>query len=164
MAKFVIRQGSHRALPLSFGIYFGKKVMSRKVTFHEDCRYDLQGEDQKDWNKLFGIGYLWSIHKDSARFGWRYNKDKDRIELSAYAYVNGERIMEYIGDVEIGIEAELSLTIFSDSYNFYFEQQEYSDLVTIHKASNKFISYKCGLYFGGNQTAPHAMSVTINKI
>ncbi len=161
--KYVIRQGSHRALPLSFGIYFGKKSMARKVIFHDDCRYELGNENQLDWNKLFGLGYLWSHHTDSARFSWRYKKEKDCIELGAYAYVNGERIMEYIGDVEIGIEANLSLSIFGDGYNFYFEQQGYSDLVTIPKTTNKKISYKLGLYFGGNEVAPHDMRVTIDK-
>lgn len=163
MATYRIRQGSHRALPFSFGIYWDKKSMSRKIIFNEDCRYDLDGEDQLDWNKLFGLGYLWSLHTDSARFGWRYKKEKDCIEIAAYAYVGGERIMEYIGDIEIGVEAELTLTIQPDFYNFDFSQEGYADFVTIPKTTNKKISYKLGLYFGGNKTAPHEMKVTIDK-
>lgn len=163
MATYRIRQGSHRALPFSFGVYFGKKSMVRKVVFHEDCRYDLGNENQLDWNKLFGLGYLWSLHTDSARFSWRYKKEKDCIELGAYAYVSGERIMGYIGDVEIGMEAKMSLTIFQNGYNFYFEQEGYSDTVTISKRVNKKVSYKLGLYFGGNEVSPHDMHVTINR-
>ena len=165
MAKYVIRQGSHRALPFSLGVYIDKKVMTRNVTFHPDCRYDLGNENQQDWNKLFGLGYLWSLHTDSARFAWRYNKEKDCIEIAAYAYVDGERIMEYICNIQIGHTYTLSLDVTESRYTFTVNwgivtmgQEE------VLKNRSKIISYKLGLYFGGNEVAPHEMHVTIDRV
>lgn len=165
MAKYLIRQGSHRALPLSFGLFIGKKSMTRKVIFHSDCRCDLGNDNQYDWNKLFGVGYLWSPHTDSARFGWRYNKQNDVIEIGAYAYVSGERTMNYIGSVPLEQECTLSLIISKKYYDFSLQYDGGTAGIgdIIPKTTNKLFSYKMGLYFGGDEVAPHDMHVTIDK-
>lgn len=166
MAKFVLRRGFHRASPLSFGIFVGKDIMKRSVTFTDSCRYDLGNANQEDWNKLFGVGYLWSHHDNSARFGWRYNKQKDCIEIGTYCYIDGQRIMDYICDVSIGKEYIMILKITEDYYSFEVidTESQPSKIRYTPKWHNKLFSYPLGLYFGGDEVAPHDITVIITKM
>lgn len=65
--------GTHRARPLYWLHWFfwliRPKAIRRNVIFSQESKYDLQSEDQQDWNKLFGISFSINSHKQSARFG-----------------------------------------------------------------------------------------------
>lgn len=60
----------------------------------EGARYDLDIDaDQDDWNKLPGFTPCTiHHHTDSCRIGWRWNLEKECIELTPYLYVDGQRI------------------------------------------------------------------------
>src|SRR3954462_10892015 len=116
---FRIPSGKHYARPFHLGIWWNRKSFAWKVIFTNSCRYDLRSDDQLDTNKLCGIGYLFGGHHvDSARFGWRYNKETDLVELIAYCYVNKERIIKPIAACEIGKEYKLSLYASDSIYSF----------------------------------------------
>jgi hypothetical protein len=157
-----IKKGKHRPQALSLGLFFNKTSIRKRVLFHDNCRYLLPGTDQQDINKLFGLGYFWSIHKDSARFGWRYIPEMDRILIFAYCYVNGVRIAEKIGAVRLNQYYEFHLLISDAGYTFNLQndfggwQKAY-----IEKSHGKKFSYPAGLFFGGNRPAPQNISVEI---
>ena len=40
-----IKKGKHRGKPISFGLWYNRKIIERNVSFNPDCRYLLEGED-----------------------------------------------------------------------------------------------------------------------
>lgn len=163
---FRIPAGRHRALPLRFGFWWRRNSFTWTVKFDESCQYDLHNDDQFDTNKLVGIGYLPGHHKDSARFGWRYWTDRKEIELTAYCYVNGRRIIQHVCFCEIGKEYRIKLQVLATSYYFdVYEQGEMSavGIVTVDHGHEKKIRYRLGVYFGGNRVAPHEITIQLKK-
>lgn len=177
---FRIPKGKHRVRPLRFGLWWNRNHFKWSVLFTESCRYDLKTDDQFDTNKLVGVGYLrgwfrpakaswWKLwayhHKDSARFGWRYWTDRGEVELSAYCYVNGRRVIQHIGFCEVNKWYNIRLRVTHRSYLFELEEVTGKSIgvaVTQHNHSKK-LQYRLGLYFGGNATAPTEMHIKIEK-
>jgi hypothetical protein len=161
-----IFKGAHFAWPLSLGIGYKRKDVVKKVTFEDSCKYKIEGEDMFDINKLFGIGYFFSPHTDSARFGWRYNPDVQEIELFAYCYVNKERVDWLLCELELNKAYVLGIHILVDSYYFYAIEANKGNIIateTIKKKHKKKWSYNLGFYFGGDKKAPRKMSVKFEK-
>lgn len=162
---FRIPRGKHRARPLRFGFWWNKKSITRDVIFTESCRYDLRNDDQFDINKLYGIGYLpGGHHKDSARFGWRYWTDRGEIELSAYCYINGQRVIKHICFCGIGKTYRLQLRLLHSAYFFICLSDEFNETVDVPYTHRKKIGYRLGAYFGGNQKAPHEIKIELKKV
>jgi len=164
---FRIPAGKHRARPWRFGLWFDKNSFAWKVKFTESCRYDLQSQDQFDTNKLIGIGYLPGHHKESARFGWRYDTVAGLIALDAYCYVRGQRVIKHIAWCEIGKEYRLRLKVLDTSY--YFDVYEpdavkANGIVTVEHFHEKKLKYRLGVFFGGNKVAPHEIKIELEKL
>lgn len=162
MSTFTIKKGRHRARPLRLGIYFNKKRIAFKVMFDSSCKYDI-GEDQEDCNKLFGIGYFPNHHKESARFGWRYNENTNLIELLSYCYVDGKRVIEYITSIQFNRWVLLSLSIEKGRYIFGAKKDEFETSFQTNHYHNKKIGYRLNPFFGGNQTAVHDTKIEMKK-
>lgn len=164
---FTIHKGHHRARPLRLALWWNKTSFTWKVNFDESCRYDLGNTDQFDTNKLCGIGYLPGHHTDSARFGWRYWTDRKEIELTAYCYVNGRRVIQHICFCEIGKEYDLYLKILSTSYYFSVCESN-SPVITgfswVDHSQDKKLGYRLGTYFGGQVRAPHDINIQLEKV
>jgi hypothetical protein len=159
-----IKKGRHRAWPFVLGLFFNRQTVRRTVTFGEGCRYWIEGPDMLDTNKLFGLGYFWSHHTDSARFGWRYDNAQS-IVLVAYCYVNGERIIKDLAKVPLFTAITCALYVQKEFYVF--------DVLingtpiwneVVKKYHLKKWSFPLGLYFGGNKPAPQTMQVEIKKV
>lgn len=164
--QYVIFKNFHRAWPLTLGLWRNKKHLSKTVVFTNSCRYRIKGEDMYDINKLFGIGYFFSHHTDSARFGWRYNPIMEMVEIFSYCFVNKERIDWPLGEIKINHPYELGISVKSDKYFFYVIDIKSNEMImheTITKTHNKKWSYPLGLYFGGNKKAPHKMKVKFER-
>ncbi|THU34236.1 hypothetical protein FAM09_24775 [Niastella caeni] len=166
---YTIFKGRNRARPWRFGFWWNRKCFAWAVKFEESCRYDLQSGDQYDINKLVGIGYLPNHHKHSARFGWSYQLETGKIELHAYCYVNGARVKKSIALCDIGKDYRIGLRISSFGYHFTcdekhaFNYQGKGYVIIAHRHKKKFC-YRLGIYFGGNQPAPHEMEIQIIKV
>lgn len=120
--------------------------------------------DQNDVNKIFGIGYMWT-GKNSARFGWNYNIQTDKINLFAYYHTNSPKgEFDKICEVEIGVTYLLILNIHERSYRFSVITEECEKSIDINRKHKKKLSYNQGLYFGGQQRAPHDITIEINKL
>lgn len=158
--KHVIKRGTHYARPLNlFDKLFsvGKCSADAIVKFGESCRYDI-GKDQTDINKLFGISFGYH-HTNSARIGWRYVPKFDKIELTTYCYVNGERIKEKsLGFVEFGKTYSVQILSTTDLVRFVLDGSVRAE----EKVPSSGISYPLSLYFGGNYYAPHNMYIDLN--
>jgi hypothetical protein len=163
---FRIPKGKHYSRPWHFGIYWRKTSFAWVVKFDESCMYDLGDDDQFDTNKLCGVGYLPHHHKESARFGWRYDTKLQQVELLAYCYVGGKRKIESVCFCDIGKEYHIILNVTSICYHLH-AYERYSTtclgMVTVGHDHNKKLGYRLGLYFGGNQVAPHEIKVAIKR-
>lgn len=163
-----ISSGKHRGRPGKFGLWIRKNILTYDVRFYTSCRYEIKGENQNDTNKLFGIGYFPSHHKESARFGWRYNKETDKIKLSAYCYVRGQRVIEELIEVPFLRWFRLELVVFVDEYYFIVTDtsQDWNMLAKAHiqKSHTKKLSYPLWVYFGGNEVAKKDMTLELKKI
>lgn len=164
---FRIPRGKHRSRPFRFGFWWRRKSFTWVVKFTESCRYDLGNTDQLDTNKLIGIGYLPGHHKDSARFGWRYDTKTEQVEMLAYCYINGRREIKSICHCMIGQWYDLHLKVLSTCY--YLAVHYKGDVRSIghawvnHSHGKKFM-YRLGVYFGGNARAPHKVEIELVKV
>jgi hypothetical protein len=63
-------------------------------------------------NKLFGFCFGFGVHKNSARFGWTYNKETNKIDIWCYFYNDGKltkkSVFEFADDIDLEFD-ELAL-------------------------------------------------------
>jgi hypothetical protein len=150
-----IPAGTHE--PLRFPrLLFGREH-TRTVMFYPSCKYDIGLPDQLDWNKLFGVGFFPGIHKNSYRFGWRYNPDLYRFEIAAYWYEDGVRKSEMLGQVRVLTPFEITISYHAGLVTFSLKGQSSISV----KAKWSWIGLRLDFYFGGNQVAPHDMKILI---
>ena len=154
---YTIPKGKHRGRPINLGLWYNMRRLHRVVCFlsHQES---IPGEDAYDTSKLFGIGYLWSHKKDSARFGFVYNIHTRRYEIYAYVYASGERIIKHLADCEVGNYYQMTLIVMDDRYLFTVYGQGSAEVRHKHK---KKWSYPLNIYFGGQQTAPNELKIEL---
>ena len=165
--NFRIKKGKHRAWPPLVGLWLNKSVLRRKVCFDFSAKYDLGNNNQEDTNKLFGIGYLWSHHNNSARFGWRYVPETRNFLITAYCYINGKREIREICSVVANRNYLFEIIIYPDGYEFRVGDMENgykNGGLFITSKNNKTFAFLLGLYFGGNQTAPCDITIKMKKV
>lgn len=100
-----------------------------------------------------------SQHEFSARFGWRWSKNA--LRLFSYVYNNGIWSDKELGTVEIGSENTCSIKIEGDSYLFILNGKK----TTMPRASTTTSAQGLKLYpyFGGDEPAPHTISIWIKE-
>jgi hypothetical protein len=172
LQTFTIKKDKHRPNPWQrikqFAIWRNKKSMERIILFDITAKYELPIADQDDVNKLFGIGYLpGGHHKDSVRFGWNWNNETGRVRLFSYCYVNGERKIYELCEVINYHAWLLSIDVIGDVYSLTVRDALNTyyvvggcDVPFTHK---KKLSYALGLFFGGNNAAPHDVNIKMKR-
>jgi hypothetical protein len=161
---FTIHKGKHRSKPRKFSFWWGKDTFRWQVLFTPSCRYDLKSIDQLDINKLVGVGYLPTHHRESARFGWRYNNKTDRVEVFTYCYVGWKRVSSLIQECVIGRDYVFTLIINPQCYHFFVIEGDLFNDIIVPKAHNRKFQYRLGTYFGGNEPAPHDIRIKIKAV
>jgi hypothetical protein len=162
MIQCSVKKGKHRFFPNKWALWVFPKKLSTQVIFDFDCRYNIGG-NQTDINKLFGVGWFPHHHRNSARWGWRWCPEKEKIELFAYIYSNKKRISEYIDDVSLGNSITLTINIYKNRYAFIIEKKNRAPVAKMIDGITSFIGYRLGAYFGGNVPAPHGMTILISN-
>ncbi len=164
MSIYIIKAGQHDA-GYNFGIHMPNKTVSKVAILNSTCTYNHGDNDQLDINKLYGFSEGANHQYNSVRFGWRWSIVKQKFEILAYVYNNGQVIREeqadtFLGDVEVGQRFYTEVGV---SGNYY-------RLKTIinYKATEKYISrtgsglgYNLFPYFGGDKVAPHDVIVEL---
>ena len=136
--------------------------LSFKVKFDSSAIYTTaKPANQKDINKLFGFSDNNAMHHEySARFGWRWSDNALRI--FAYNYNSGVRSFKELGTVKIGAENSCSITVSGNKYIFNLNGAE----TVMPRASTTELAegYQLYPYFGGDESAPHAISIWIEEL
>ena len=161
-------KGFHRPLPFKVLAFNKIKTLNftRKFIFTDSCVYNLQDENQSDWNKLFGIFLgLFGIHKNSFRFVWRYVERCNNIEIGAYWYLNGKRNFTLLCAIPLNTEFLFNLAFADDRVIFSVVKDvtvSNHEVFVNTKIMTK-VRRECGIYFGGNRRAPHKITIIENK-
>ena len=135
--------------------------LSFSVKFDSSAIYQTVSKDnQGDINKLFGFSDNNAQHQQySARFGWRWSNNA--LRLFVYTYNNSVRSSKELGTIDIGTENSCSIKVSDDTYIFTLNGKS----VTIPRESKtvKAEGYKLFPYFGGDELAPHTISIWIKE-
>jgi len=161
-----IKAGKHRAWPPSVGLFWNCREFHRLIIFDESWKYQVDANHHI--NKLFGVGYVnGGHHKDSARFGCRYAPARDKIEIFSYCYISGLRREKLLCIVRFNTPYYFKLKVIEDAYQFEVsERKDAHDIVKYWQPyrHKKKLQYPLGIYFGGEQTAPHDILTDIRKV
>lgn len=159
MNAYVIKAGEHfSAHPIK--PYMGKSVFTVTVNFDESCRYNLNSVDQLDVNKLFGVSFG-NHEENSIRLGWAYNLDSLKMDLFTYTYEDSVRKINKIGSCNLNEDViiKLKLNFSAGSYQTTSLISIPQDQVFNYKYPALKIGYYLYPYFGGNNPAPHDMTI-----
>jgi len=162
LKKYTIKKGSHYS-GFHLSPFYDKNIAKYEVVFSKSCIYDLQNQDQYDVNKLFGLSYGYH-HIDSVRFGWR--ADGDKIEISAYCYRDGERLIKEMCHIDIDKPYLFEIKNIGSYYELELKDESsgFFSYARIAKPAIIKLGYRLFPYFGGNQIAPHEMEILMRKI
>lgn len=116
--------------------------------------------NQYDLNKLYGFSDCGTPHhNNSARFGWRWFNN--RLEIHTYCYSNGARYSQFMTLVELNQEYEYSIKLIGNQYLFTINGVSITMPRGCNGAGNK---YRLFPYFGGDEAAPHDISIRIKEL
>lgn len=156
-----IREGQHYAETNRFQV-FGRDQLRFDVVFDSSAVYSTRfPENMLDINKLYGFSdCATQHHANSARFGWRWNGKS--VDILAYTYIDGKRQSKMLGVSELNKEYSYALTINRHEYIFEFNGQQ----VKMPRYCDTDIAsgYLLYPYFGGDEAAPHDVSIFIREI
>lgn len=158
---FVLPEGKHSET------YPVQMLQSEALNFY--ARFDHTAiytsrteENQWDTNKLVGFSECNSHHhENSARFGWRWRNDS--LEIAAYAYSGGERIIEEMGTISLNKSAYFSLQLTDEHYVFTLNSHP-PVKISRTKSCELGAYYMLWPYFGGDEVAPHDISIRIKMV
>jgi hypothetical protein len=129
--------------------------------FDDTGRYNLGNVNQYDINKLYGFSDCFSSHhRNSARIGWVWNLSTSKMEIHAYTYADGKRNYKYITSVPLNKTIYYSIAI--DSRNYIMTADGISVSMERGCKSKNANGYKLYPYFGGDEVAPHNITIEIN--
>jgi hypothetical protein len=136
--------------------------LSFKVKFDSSAIYTTIAEsNQSDINKLYGFSDNNADHHAfSARFGWRWSNNA--LRLFAYVYNNSEMSFKELGTVQIGAESTCSIKVSGNEYIFSLNGTETK--VPRASTTTQAEGYKLFPYFGGDESAPHTISIWIQEL
>ena len=158
---YVIPEGQHRS-----GSYFNHPDNSRinfQFILDESAEYTTEiPENQNDVNKIYGFSDFGKAHqKYSIRLGWRYVKGN--VELCWLKRENSNNSSGFIKNVELN---EIYNAVI-DIKTFYYVIVVNNDTTMVRRRPDGFWGtirrYYLYPYFGGNEFAPHDITIKIRE-
>jgi hypothetical protein len=159
--QYSIKKGQHYA---EGNKYKAVDVSEMKFVVKFDSTAIYQSvlkENQYDINKLYGFSdNNTNHHQFSARFGWRWSDNA--LRLFAYSYNNGVVSYKELKAVAIGTEIDCSITVKKEAYVFTVDG--HSESFPRKAATDKAQGYQLYPYFGGDEAAPHDVTIYIKAL
>tara|TARA_R110001592_G_scaffold205026_1_gene455391 strand:- start:630 stop:1151 length:522 start_codon:yes stop_codon:yes gene_type:complete len=158
---YTIPEGEHRS-----GSYFNHPNNSRinfQFILDDSAEYQTEiPENQYDVNKIYGFSDFGKPHKKySIRLGWRYIEGN--IELCWFKRENGNASSGFITNIEIN---EINSAVI-DVETFYYVIVVNNDTTMVRRRPDGFWGtirrYYLYPYFGGNEFAPHDITIKIKE-
>lgn len=159
---FKVAQGDHFSTPLLTKVFVGTS-MSMTVIFDETAKYEFSPQfasDQTDNNKLYGFADCATSHmQNSARFGWF--SLNNQLVVTAFTHRGGKFYFQIIKEIETNRPYEASIDISADKKKYIYTFDGARVEVERGCEADKAIGYHLQPYFGGQQTAPHDVYITV---
>lgn len=158
--NYVIPEGAQNCLQSGLKSVSGDSLVFQVKFDHSAVYTTVNPGNQADINKLFGFSDCGTQHhQNSARFGWRYYDGN--IELLAYTYSGGTRTYKLLSSVSENTVYTCMLVSKPSEYVFYINGEE---LAAMPRGCNTGQKYRLYPYFGGDERAPHEVSIKIKEI
>ncbi len=117
--------------------------------------------NQDDINKLYGFAdNNTQHHQYSARIGWRWSNQA--LRLFGYVYNAGIVTSKELATVDIGKENRCTIKV--SPQNYIFSINNNIDSLPRKSSTTKAEGYKLYPYFGGDETAPHKITILIKDL
>lgn len=157
---FTIQEGNHYADSRQGG-EVKTDHLRFQVLFDSTAVYKtIDPVNQFDINKLYGFSDCNSFHQtNSARMGWCWANNQ--LEIHAYSYKNGQRNSKFIKAIPIGKPVDMSISLTDSTYIFQVDDKTES---LSRACSGQSSGYKLFPYFGGDEVAPHKVTVKIKDL
>lgn len=164
LKKYTVQGGRHDFLPNHTLLPGEARDFEGVITFHSSMWYNNLGEDNHDWNKLFGVYRYIDIYKDVNSFilAWRPDtKIEGMFELCMYENIQGKNAPKEsaIYKVRANERFTFSLDEINGKYSLYVNN---TLLGTQQNGHTYKVIGKISAWFGGNKTAPHTMWLYMN--
>ena len=158
---YTLREGTHGQNLRTENLV--RDYLTYDVIFDETAIYEtVDPVNQADINKLFGFADCSDHHHtNSARFGWRWYEGN--LEIHTYTYANEVRSSQFLTNVELNKSYQYYIELYDDHYTFWIK--DLTDKVSIERGNtcDKGIYYLLFPYFGGDETAPHDITIHMRK-
>ena len=164
LKKYTVQGGRHDFLPNHTLLPGEARDFEGVITFHASMWYDNLGEDNHDWNKLFGIYRYADFQKSRNSFilAWRTDtKIVGAFDLVVYENIQGRNVPQENAFVKVRAGQQFRFTFqeLNGKYKLYI------DGALLGEQQNS-ITYKVigivSAWFGGNRKAPHTMWFWMN--
>tara|TARA_R110001599_G_scaffold26866_1_gene94760 strand:+ start:2973 stop:3521 length:549 start_codon:yes stop_codon:yes gene_type:complete len=153
---YKIKSGRHR----SNTAYCTTKsnYITFEAIFDESAQYtSIDPINQYDVNKLYGLSDNGTSHtKNSIRFGWRWLNDS--LEILWFKHEDGDFSFGNITTIDLNTSYQYSITFTEDSYILIVDGVE---VEIDRKHSGTYRKYYLYPYFGGDEKAPHNITIRI---
>lgn len=158
---YLIRAGQHSSTNNSFKSV-RTNTMRFEAIFDQSAIYtSIDPVNQWDINKLYGMADCSSSHQtNSARFGWRWVDNQ--LEIHGYVYHNGNRASAFISTVELDMAYTYELKLEGNNYIFRVNGAEV--ILPRGCSSSTGNGYQLYPYFGGDEVAPHDITIKIRNL
>jgi hypothetical protein len=168
MRFYLIKKGNHYASVSIFekigAIGWNFKSLSMRFIFRSECWWaPPRNQDDNDLNKLAGIGFGTNHHKNSVRLAWVPDfGNHGMINVYGYTYdekKEGQKLtMAFIKSVHV---LETNTGRIESSDGVYFLTVNDVTIQMNNLNSDPGLYFKLFPYFGGNNTAPHNMTIEL---
>lgn len=156
---YLIRKGQHSTTSSSFKSLRTKSLVFDAIFDNSAIYTSIDPVNQADINKLYGLADCGTEHQtNSARFGWRWFNNS--LQLFAYVYYNRIRASEYITTIDLNKAYRYELVL--DGYNYIFRVNG-QEVIMPRGCSGTGLGYQLYPYFGGDEVAPHDITIKIRK-
>lgn len=162
--KFTIKKGNHYASVLR-KVNLETPYLSYDIYFDQSAVYETKNpNNQADINKLFGFSDCNNNHlNNSIRFGWNWSGES--LDIYSYQHLNGDILWSKLGSVEIGKVYRYNIFLFEWYYELEIEGLTKKRIRIRREGTICEIGFYYQLfpYFGGDETAPHDISIYFKR-
>lgn len=159
--KYTIKAGAHNS---SETAYKPLEIATMKfaVKFDSSAIYQAKNPaNQEDINKLYGFSDNgMDHHQFSARIGWVWSRQA--LRLYAYVYNNGMRVDKEITTIPLG--QEIACSIKTTATHYIFSVGDATEQLPRMSTSALAKGYQLYPYFGGDELAPHEVTIWIKDL
>ena len=157
---YTIRAGQHSS-DKNFLKSVRTSEMKFMAKFNSSAIYTtILPENQYDINKLWGFSEGFNHQYNSARIGWGWSDGA--LRLYGYVYALGVRYSQEITSVVIGTDITCSIRLSGNSY--IFTVNGISKTLPRGPSSTQASGYQLYPYFGGDETAPHTITILLRNL